>query len=260
MRARSIALLGAAAYAVFLVAGVPASFIAARVTQAAGDRANVFEAEGTVWHGSARARVIAPGGPLFIDSIEWRFLPERLAAGRAAFGVRASALGFEAQGEVGRAFSEWEAREVTGRAEGAFVAALSQMAGNLRPGGVMTVSAPALRWTDSTVNGSGTFEWKDAAVSLSEVRPLGTYRVEATGEGSVVKFTLASRDGPLQLSGRGDLTLPSRLSFSGEARAEGPQANLLDPLLDLVGPRRPDGARPLEVRMTVSRAGLSFGR
>jgi general secretion pathway protein N len=260
MRARSIVVLGVIAYAVFFVAGVPASFIAARVTEASNDRVNVFDAEGTVWHGSARARVVAPGGPLFIDSVEWRFLPARLAAARIAFGVRASAPGFEARAEVARALSEWEAREASVRTEGAFVAALSPMAANLRPGGIMTASTPALRWTDSTVNGSGTFEWRNAAVALSQVQPLGTYRVEASAEGAVVKFTVSTLEGALRLSGRGDFTLPSRLSFSGEARAEGPQAALLDPLLDLVGPRRPDGARPLEARMTVSRGGFSFGR
>jgi general secretion pathway protein N len=260
MRTRSILFLGVIAYAIFLVAGVPASFIAARVTELSGDRVNVFDAEGTVWHGSARARVIAAGGPLFIDSVEWRFLPARMAAGRLAFGLRASAPGFEAQAEVGRSLSEWEARDASVRTQGAFVAALSAMAANLRPGGVMTAAVAALRWTDSTVNGSGTFEWRDAAVALSQVQPLGTYRVEATGEGSVVRFSVSTIEGALRLSGRGDFTLPSRLSFSGETRAEGPQAALLDPLLDLVGPRRPDGTRPLELRMTVSRGGFSLGR
>src|SRR5207253_259675 len=84
---------------------------------------------------------------------------------RAAFGVRASASGFEASAEVGRALTEWEARDASVRAEGAFVAALSPVVANLRPGGVMSASIPALRWTDSTMNGSGPFEWRNAAAA-----------------------------------------------------------------------------------------------
>jgi len=53
----------------------------------------------------------------------------------------------------------------------------------------------------------------------------------------------------LKVSGQGTFTPPSKLSVSGEARGEGPNAKQLDALLDLMGPRRPDGARALEIRM-----------
>ena len=39
------------------------------------------------------------------------------------------------------------------------------------------------------------------------------------------------------------------MTFSGEARGEGANAAALEPLLNLMGPRRPDGARSIEVRI-----------
>jgi len=253
MRGRTIAVVGVIAYALFLAAGIPASFIAARVSAASAGRINVTDAEGTIWHGSAKARVIAPGAPLFVDNVEWRFLPARLAAARLAYALRASAPGLEASAEVARGFAEWEARDTTARVEGAVIAALSPAAAALHPEGVMTASVPAIRWTESTVNGNGALEWRNAAVSLSEVHPLGSYRAEAIGEDGAVKFTVSTVDGALRVSGRGELTLPSRVSFSGEARGEGPQAALLDPLLDLIGPKRADGARAIELRTNIRR-------
>jgi hypothetical protein len=52
-------------------------------------------------------------------------------------------------------------------------------------------------------------------------------------------------EGPLHITGRGTLAPPARIAFSGEARAEGAQAQALEPLLSLFGPARPDGARSI---------------
>jgi hypothetical protein len=60
-----------------------------------------------------------------------------------------------------------------------------------------------------------------------------------------VKVNLATLEGPLRLTGEGTLTPQGRLAFAGEARGEGAAAQSLEPLLDLMGPRRADGARAL---------------
>ena len=43
--------------------------------------------------------------------------------------------------------------------------------------------------------------------------------------------------------------MPGAITFSGEARGQGANAAALEPLLNLMGPRRPDGARSIEVRI-----------
>ena len=64
----------------------------------------------------------------------------------------------------------------------------------------------------------------------------------------MIKVTLATTRGPLSLAGNGTLPLPGRFTFAGEARAEPGRERELEQLLDLLGPRRADGARTLAVR------------
>jgi general secretion pathway protein N len=248
MRMKAMAALGVAAYVVFLVVATPASFIAARASAAAPGRIELSEARGTLWSGSARARIAGPGGHLIFDRIDWRLVPARLIAGRIAFDVKATGHGLEGQGQIARALTRWEFRDVAARGDVAALTALAPLAAAWRPEGSIAISAPALEWDDSDARGNLRIEWKDAAVSLSEVRPLGTYRIDAHAEGGPAQLTLATIEGPLRISGQGTFSAPGRLTLSGEARAEGPQAVALDRLLEFLGPRRPDGARSLEIR------------
>src|ERR1700675_391410 len=101
MRIRAMAALGAAAFVVFLAALTPASFVAARVS-ANAPQVQFLETQGTLWHGSARARVATPGGPFVFETIAWRFAPSRLVAGRFAFDVDVAASGLDAHLQLAR--------------------------------------------------------------------------------------------------------------------------------------------------------------
>jgi general secretion pathway protein N len=114
---------------------------------------------------------------------------------------------------------------------------------------VVTLAAPELHWNGDEARGSLQAEWRGAAIALSPVHPLGSYRLEAQGDGGPMKLSVATLEGPLRVTGRGTFSPPSRARFSGDARAEGDSARSLDPLLDLMGPRRADGARSVELRL-----------
>lgn len=248
MRPRSIAALAAVAYAVFLVATTPSSFVAGQLSAAAAGSVQFVETSGTLWNGSARARMLAAGGPLFLDRVDWRLVPARLSAGRIAFDVTAASRGLEARLQVARGFSDWEFRDVAASAEAAFLTAFLPWVARWRPEGTLAIAANAVTWNGREARGATRIEWRNAAVALSEVRPLGTYRIDARAEGGPAKLEVTTLDGPLKVSGQGTFTPPTRVAFSGEARAEGESAKALEPLLDLMGPRRPDGARALEWR------------
>ena len=248
MRAQAMAALGAGAYLVFLVLATPASFIAARARAAAPGRIEMSEATGSLWSGSARARIAAPGGHLIFDRIEWRLAPDRLIAGRIAFDIKAAGHGIVGHGQLARGFTRWELRDVEATGEVDSLVPLAPLAATWRPEGTIEISTPSLDWNDNDARGDLRAEWKNAALSISEVRPLGTYRLDAHAEGGPAQLTIATTGGALRITGQGTFTPPSSLKVSGEARAEGAQAKALDPLLDLMGPRRPDGARALEIR------------
>jgi general secretion pathway protein N len=249
MRLPAIAALGAAAYAAFLVATIPASVVASRAAAIASGHLMISEATGTLWNGAAKARVIARGGPVFIDHLEWRLRPARLAAGLLAFDVIAISPGLDARLQVARGFRSWELRDVAAQAEAALVTAFVPWIATWRPEGRVSIASPVFSWDANDTRGEASVEWRNAGVALSEVRPLGSYRLEARAQGGPAQLKVSTLSGPLTISAQGTLTPPSRVALSGEARGEGSEAKALEPLLDLMGPRRPDGARALELRI-----------
>lgn len=249
MRPLTLAVFGAAAYAVFLIALMPASYVAAKLESSTRGALQVHEASGTLWSGRGRATIATPAGPLAIEELGWRFLPARVMAGRIAFALEGRSAGFESRAEVARSPSAWEARDVSVSGQASGAASFMPLIAHWRPEGSLAATAALVSWNEREVRGDARLEWRSAAVALSEVRPLGTYRAEVRGDGAHARVTLTTLDGPLKLSGQGTLAPPSSLAFSGEARAEGTAAAGLQPLLDLMGPRRADGSRALEWRI-----------
>jgi len=249
MRPLTLAALAAAAYAVFLVALMPASYVASRLEASTRGGVQVHEARGSIWSGSGRATVATPAGPLALEDLEWRFLPARLVAGRFAFAVTGRSAGFASRAELSRSLSLWEARDVAIEGQASGAASFMPLIAHWRPEGKLAAKAALIGWSDREMHGEARLEWHAAAVALSEVRPLGSYRVELRGDGARARVALSTIEGPLEISGQGTITPPTRLAFSGEARARGPAAASLQPLLDLMGPRRADGSRSLQWRM-----------
>lgn len=247
MRPGSLAILGIAAYSVFLVATMPARWVAERALPGPG-RFALQEVEGTIWHGDAKAAIGGFGGIFTIDRIEWHFQPARLLQGRLAYGVSARGAGFEGKTELGRSFGGWALRDLALRADAAVATALLPWMGAWRPEGTLNAAAAALDVAGQQVHGEMRVDWAAAATSLADVRPLGSYRADVAAEGAAARVTVSTLAGPLRVAGKGQLTFPSQLTFSGEARGEAASAAALEPLLNLLGARRADGVHVIEWR------------
>jgi general secretion pathway protein N len=250
MRAATlVALVGVPAYLVSMVLTTPATFIGARAASAAGGQLRVSDAEGNLWSGSLRATLDAPGGPFALDHVTWRFLPGEVLRGRIGFDVSVDSREAQGSAQLLRGISQWEARGANARVDARALPVFYPIVAAWRPEGSVNVSADGVRWNEGDVQGSLNLEWRDASVALSDVKPLGTYRLAAQGVGESVKLALTTIAGTLKMSGQGEVKLPRGATFSGEARGEGPSSAALNPLLDLMGPRRADGARAIEVRI-----------
>jgi hypothetical protein len=184
-----------------------------------------------------------PQGPVPLDRVEWHFRPGRLIAGRAAFDVHAVTRGLEARTRLERGIAMTELVDLDLRGDAAALAMLAPIVATWQPQGTLTASAASLTWDGAELRGEGRAEWRAAALALSQVKPLGSYRAELKGAGGPAKIIVTTLDGPLRLSGDGTLTPQGRFAFSGDARGEGAAASELEPLLNLIGPRRPDGSR-----------------
>jgi general secretion pathway protein N len=243
LRTRSLVALGIVAFLAFLAAQVPASFVIAKLRLPPG--AELTDVDGTLWKGRARATLALPGGTLALDDLEWTFKPLRLIAGRVAYDVTARAPSMEASARLSRGFRGFEIADVTARGDAKAIILFAPLAAAWQPQGAITLAAPVLEWDGKELRGEGRAEWRGASLALSQVRPLGSYRAEFRGAGGPAKVTLATLEGPLRLTGDGTLSGQGRLNFSGEARGEGTSAQALEPLLDLMGPKRADGSRVL---------------
>ena len=241
-------LLGTAAYGVFLIATVPAAWLAGRAAGVSQGQVILASAEGTLWKGSARANVATAGIAFSVDQLRWQFLPSRIFAGRIAFAIEGRVAGLEASMEAARGPQEWSLRDLRASGDAAALGTIYPIAAAWQPAGPLAVEAAHLAWDGSRAAGTLTAEWRDAALSLSAARPLGSWRAKAEGDGAAVKVTLATAKGPLQLSGSGTLPLPGRFTFTGEARADPGRERELEALLALLGPRRADGAHTLAAR------------
>jgi general secretion pathway protein N len=248
MRPLRLLALGAIAYAAFLVATLPAAVVAPRLAAATGGQARLANVTGTVWNGSARLSITARGLALALDEVRWRFLPSRLAAGRVAFAVEARLGSLRGEAQASRTPLAWRVDELRASGDASALAAVLPLAASWQPAGTLSLEAPSMTWDGERVAGSATAEWRDAALALSSVRPLGSWRAQANAEGAAIKFSLATLKGPLRLSGNGTAPLAGRVAFSGEARAEPGREKDLESLLALLGPRRADGAHALELR------------
>lgn len=248
MRPASLLALGACAYAAFLLAGLPASVVAPRLQAATEGRIALERATGSLWNGTAALRLTLPSGTFFADQVRWRFLPSRLLAGKAAADVEVKAGKFSATAELARTPGAWEATGLRGSGDASVLALLAPVAGTWQPAGPVEIEAERLRLEGQALSGRASAQWAEAAVALSPLRPLGTWRAQLEGDGGPARVQLATVKGPLRLAGTGTLGADGRLAFAGEARAEAGREADLAPLLALFGPRRADGAHAIELR------------
>lgn len=243
-----MALLGAAAYGIFLAAMTPAAFLASKLHRPG--MPELSEVEGTLWRGSARAIVRLPtGAALDVERVAWRFLPSRLVAARLAFDVTARGPGLDARAELARGFGGYEAHDAAVNADAAAIARIAPWVAPWQPRGKVEAHAPRLAWDERELRGEARADWKAAAISLPQPQALGSYRAELRGEGGPARVAVRTVDGALRIAGEGTWAPGAPFDFRGEARADPAAGAALDPLLDLMGPRRADGARALEWRI-----------
>jgi general secretion pathway protein N len=87
------------------------------------------------------------------------------------------------------------------------------------------------------MSGQITVDWLRAASGLSEIRPLGDYRIMLQGNGAAVDAQLSTLSGKLQLAGKGGFDAASGMRFTGTAQAaDGTAEPELDELLHHIGP------------------------
>jgi len=237
-----------------LVAFAPASWLASAIASATGQRLVLADARGTIWSGSAVA--VLAGGPDSRDAtylpgrLEWTLAPRWYGAELAARHeccVNGTTV-IQVRPGLGRIRATLVPRtDWVGQWPSAWLAGLGtpwntlQLGGNFRllsPG--VTIESVEGRWR---LDGRVELVLESVSSRLTTLDTLGTYRVVLSGSANgPTLLTVATQDGPLQLSGNGTWG-PGGVKFRGEARAEAADEAALSNLLNIIGRR--DGARSI---------------
>lgn len=103
--------------------------------------------------------------------------------------------------------------------------------------GTLATGSEHLTIGNSGVEGKLTVDWLRAASGLSEIRPLGDYRILLQGNGTSLDAQLSTLSGKLILAGTGSFDQKSGMRINGTAQAApGAAAVELNELLHHIGP------------------------
>ena len=234
-----------AAVAVTVILVLPASWMTGIVEERTGGRITLGDAQGSIWRGSAFIGAASSGQdpvtPLLPGRFSWRLSPAAL------FGVVDAVLeNPEALTQaviVTGSWSDWTIGPSIIRMPASRLVALGAPLNTLAPSGDMRLS-----WTELQLHrrdrqfdlmGSMQLDLENIASRLSPIKPLGAYRIRMDWEGQKAQMLVTTMQGPLVLTGSGNLS-SGRFRFSGRAQAAPGESRLAN-LLNLLGQRRREG-------------------
>jgi len=229
-----------------LLAFCPAAWLATALERQTGGRLTLGDAQGTLWRGSAFVGG-APGKtdpvtPLLPGRFSWSISPLLLFGRVDAELENSSALsqtlkvtGTWSQWQVGPAAIDLPADRLSG---------LGAPLNTIQLSGQMQLSwGPLLLVRQGeriAVNGTMDLDLNNVASRLSQIRPLGAYKVIVVWTGQEAQLELKTASGPMLLTGTGALK-NGQFHFSGRAEAEAGQEQKLANLLNLLGQHQKDG-------------------
>jgi general secretion pathway protein N len=231
MKLRNIVLIVLGAYGVFLAGSAPAWVATGRIAAAAPGTVDFIEPRGTVWHGTAGVRIAGAA----LERIEWTFLPQRLFSGEWAYALHIADPAAKADAIAARGFSGWRVHDLAAEVQAGLLARWLPLLGAFSPAGQIRIDAARLAFDGKNLEGQAQVLWRSAALSLSEVRPLGDYGAEITLRESRADYTVKTNSGTLRVAGRGTFQPPLQWSFNGEATAAPDALPRLQDLLKMMG-------------------------
>ncbi len=225
----------------------PAHWLAAAVHQASHGQISLQDARGTVWDGSAQLTLTggagSPAAATLPSRLHWTLQPSGLGLALqlhtpCCLPQPWQVLVQPRWGGLQVAFSDtastWPA---------SLLAGLGTPFNTLALQGQLMFSPQGLSasWVAGRgqLVGTAQLQLQEVSSRLSTLSPMGSYRLTLAG-GSAPELQLATLQGPLQLSGRGQW-VGGKLRFVGEASSAPEHLGALSNLLNIIGRR--SGAR-----------------
>jgi general secretion pathway protein N len=222
---------------VTLIITAPASLLDSWLQSATDNRVALANTDGTIWNGSA---IIAlrkrEGGFITLQPLHWDIAWSQLLSG----GLKVQ-LHWEGTADA----TVTDAVFSTGQVElhhlllSIPVEALNEISPLLKPArfhGQFQVQGERLVFSARGMEGMATVDWQQAGSALSQVDPLGNYRITLNGQAGTINIGLATSSGVLLLEGQGSWSAGRGLTFHGKAEASNGHYDELAALLRNIGP------------------------
>lgn len=225
---------------------LPAAWLSSIVENQTGGRLTLGDAQGTLWRGSAFVGVAAgksdPVTPLLPGRFSWRISPLLLLGQVDAELENASSLSQVLK--VNGTWSQWQLGPNSVELPADRLSGLGAPLNTIQPSGQMKLSwGPLLlarQGQGVAITGTMNLDLDDVASRLSQIKPLGAYRVTMKWNGTDANLDVKTSSGPMLLSGTGTLK-NGKFHFSGKAEAEVGQEQKLANLLNLLGQHQKEG-------------------
>jgi general secretion pathway protein N len=233
-----LGILGIAAYLIFLLVNLPASWAGFLLERASRGALALGDTQGTAWKGSGVLGLQSAGTYRRLADIQWNCNPLGALTGKLNLTLSGTARDAQLRAGVtlstaGASFRSVDATAPAGMVESVFAAAAFA-----KPEGRLRLQADSLEVGAGRVRGTATVEWLDAGLGGFQAPRLGDYRLQVTGNGERADLRLATLRGDLRLNGQGEwrAAQPRLLQLRGTAEAAAGRKDL-EQLMQVLGVR-----------------------
>jgi general secretion pathway protein N len=240
------AVFGLVFYLLFLIIEMPASWFAWGLDYYTHNTVRLDPLSGSLWHGKGRLVIYYPQTvPHDFGQTEWSINPFWLLTGRVQLTLQTNTPDRQIKTTLGIAKESLSIKDTDAAFPATFVSQLYPPATLIGPQGQIRLRTSDLVFGQKNLEGNATLEWQGAGSSLSNVKPLGDYRLEIIGAGKTANLKLSTARGALELTGQGQWqTQTGQVQLTGSALPR-ERAAELESLLKLLGEDQGNGKRQL---------------
>ncbi len=231
------ALAGFGLYLASLIATSPAGMMEWMLPRLTNDRLLLAQPEGGLWHGKARNLMVktADGGFRSMGSVNWEILLLPLLKLELAAKVEMSDGQNTSSGIIAAGFGKLRLSQMKAIFPVSLLSEFLPTWQTWKPNGELKLSTDEFTLSQQGVRGAAELEWRSASLGLSQVNPLGDYRVNIQSDQKIAQISVSTISGVLHLVGKGEWSNTGGLSFRGTALGGSSRKAELRGLLRLLG-------------------------
>ncbi|MBL8516619.1 MAG: type II secretion system protein N [Betaproteobacteria bacterium] len=215
-----------------LAARLPASWAVSQVQDRLKAKVDIDNVKGTIWQGSADLKL--PQG-IVIEQATWEVAPIPLLFLSPRFTLQSASPDLKGRTSVALGFRSVEINELDATVTARLVSAIEPRIGALAPEGSLRIMVYQMDCFNDGCEGQTRLQWENAAVALSELRPLGDYLGILDLKRTKAHYELKTMKGTLRAAGRGNWEQGKLPTFTGELSAPPDQLSKVQGLMRLLG-------------------------